>query len=77
MLLQAAKSPHEDISQREAQLSSHLCEHLLYMQRQQRGLLGSMCSSLLQLQSQAALLGSLAAHPPLQCQVRHAELPSQ
>ena len=37
--MQAAKQPHKDISDQEAERAVRLSEHLLYIQRQQRALL--------------------------------------
>ena len=72
--LQAARSPHGDVSQREVQTAVHLCEHLLHLQRQQRRQLGSLAGSLHQLASQAALMYSFASaatpHSQVRCRVR-------
>ena len=48
-VLQAGKSPHQDISAREMQLSQRLCEHLLYRLRKQRGALVAAASHQAQL----------------------------
>ena len=69
MAVQAARAPHADISQREAETAAHMCEHLLHQARVQRGTLRTLCASLLQLRSQAATLGSLASHPTARPQV--------
>lgn len=63
MLSQAAKAPHNDISQQEVERAVRLCEHLLYLQRQQRASLKrssevhanlAACKTLLQSQNPPA-----------------------
>ncbi|KAK9809153.1 hypothetical protein WJX72_010301 [[Myrmecia] bisecta] len=59
-LWQAAQTPHQDLSLGEVTAASHLCEHLLYLQRRQRATLRTLCSQHATLRTLCSTLDSLA-----------------
>ena len=60
-LLQAAESPHQDVSPRETELAQHLCEHLLYRLRRQRIVLTTFGRHHAQLTQLSAILDDFSA----------------
>ena len=72
MDLQAAKSPHHDVSSLEVESSVRYCEHLLFVQRAQRSTLSTLSQQFSNLQSLCQLLASckdgvLAPQVGMQC----------